>query len=433
MAALAASAGVALAFEAPAGAANGLYVDKDSVGGACSDARTVAEVSSATPWCTLTQAVAVAPSGAIVTVRSGTYPPLVISSNRRLTNHLTFVASPGESVSVERITVTNSSYFAFDGLRLPSGIDFANDTSHCRILRSTISAGVNVRAGANGVTIEGNEIRNDGGNAINFTATTTTKPVSNVTIRGNRIVRAIADGMQLKNFRNVLVEGNDISGVARIDPAQHSDVLQTVFGGSGLVFRNNRVHDNAAGILIKDGSTSGVVIENNLITDNNGDGTSYAIQIWSSLRPRVVNNTVWSNRYGVYLRSGTTAGVVRNNVLQSFGLLEGATTAVENYNLMGGGSPGQGSRDLVGDPAFVNAASRDYRLAAGSQAVDAATSDGAPYLDGAGASRVDDPAQVNTGGGLQPYYDIGVYERQGGVPVPVAPPLSLARFLPRRR
>src|SRR4051794_6108405 len=66
-------AAVALGLCAPVANAADLVVDKDSVGGACSDARTPAQVSAATPWCTIVQAVKTAPSGSTVLVRQADF------------------------------------------------------------------------------------------------------------------------------------------------------------------------------------------------------------------------------------------------------------------------------------------------------------------------------------------------------------------------
>ena len=65
---------------------------------------------------------------------------------------------------------------------------------------------------------------------------------------------------------------------------------------------------------------------------------------------------------------------------------------------------------LSADPKFVNSAGGDFRLQAGSPAIDAGTSQGAPETDLEGHPRFDDPATVNTGGGEVPYDDIGCFE-----------------------
>lgn len=395
---------------APAHAAGiQLYVDKGSIGGKCSDTRTYQTVTASAPWCSLARAVAAAPSGATVSVRKGSYPQLVTSNSRARTSYVSFRRYGSDVVTIAGLKLTNSSYLAFEGFSMPATPEIGADSDHVKLTGNTITATVNVRAGAHDLTIEGNTVSSLTGNAINFSSTATMKEISNVVIRSNRITRAVADAMQLKHFRNVVVESNEISGVARVDPAQHSDVLQTVFGGVGLIFRNNHAHNNAAGILLKDGATSGVVIENNRLVDNSGDGAGYAIQVWESSAPRIVNNTVWNNAYGVTMRSGVSGAVVKNNILQSFSLLDGATAAMENYNLILTGRR-TGAKDLAVAPKFV--ATGNYALAAGSPGVDAATSDDAPQLDRLGLGRVDDPSAPNMGGGPWTYHDMGADERR---------------------
>ncbi len=46
-----------------------------------------------------------------------------------------------------------------------------------------------------------------------------------------------------------------------------------------------------------------------------------------------------------------------------------------------------------------------------SPGVDAGTSDHGPDSDRAGRARADDPAVANSGGGAQPWWDMGAHER----------------------
>lgn len=389
-----------------------LFVDAASIGGGCSDARSPTEVSRSAPWCSIPRAIQAAPSGSTVTIRAGSYPRLVVAGDRSRTAFVTFRGAARESVSLAGMTLANSSYLAFERLTFNATPEAADGADHIALVSNSISpGGVNLRAGVHDVLIARNTIASPVGAAINFSATYSTPEIANITIRGNRILQAVADGMQLKRFRNVLIEHNEITGVKRVDPAQHSDVLQTVFGGSGLVFRNNHVHDNAAGILLKDGPTSGVVIENNLFVDNVGDGAGYAIQIWESAGPRIINNTVWNNTYGVVLRKGTTAATVKNNIMQSLQLLEDANLAYENFNLIGKGIL-VGRRDIRRAPRFASSRAGGYRLARRSPGIDAANSKGAKRTDRLGFQRVDDPQVANRGGGAVRYYDMGAHERR---------------------
>lgn len=71
---------------------------------------------------------------------------------------------------------------------------------------------------------------------------------------------------------------------------------------------------------------------------------------------------------------------------------------------------GIGASEKTGDPRFVGVGVGDYRLQAGSPAIDAADGDAAPATDRVGASRIDDPAVSNSGAGVPVFADIGAYE-----------------------
>jgi hypothetical protein len=358
----------------------------------------------------LERAAAAAPADSVVTVRGATYPDTMI---RFRGAPITYQAKAGEKVSVGRTEIRGSTGVRLIGMTFPSGVDILDASKNTVVKDSELKA-VTLRHGVDGVLIEGNLIHNETGTTIIFNSVPTRAPISNVTIRGNRITRAAVDGMQLTNFRNVVVEDNEISNVWRTDPMAHPDAIQTVHGGSGLIIRRNYFHDNdAQQIFTKDGATSGVRIENNLIADNGQRDLTTpfaAVQLLESDSPVLVNNTI-VNSGPTYMRAATTNAVVKNNILDKFQSFEGATVAYEDYNLIIG-TGGRGANDLTGDPGFVDAAARDYRLAPGSPAIDTGSSAGAPPRDRLGHRRIDGPAVRNSGSGSSGYVDVGAYERQ---------------------
>lgn len=75
--------------------------------------------------------------------------------------------------------------------------------------------------------------------------------------------------------------------------------------------------------------------------------------------------------------------------------------------------------NIAADPLFVGSAISDFRLAAGSPAIDAGTSEGVVKVDAEGNGRLDDPSTPNTGAGTLPFVDMGAFEHipaGGGAP-----------------
>jgi hypothetical protein len=88
-----------------------LFVDGRSIGGPCSDDRSVAEASaSGSPWCSLERAVAAAPSGSVVLVRGGDYPEFVVAGDGSRSEVVTFRPYGSEAVSVAGFRALGAGY-----------------------------------------------------------------------------------------------------------------------------------------------------------------------------------------------------------------------------------------------------------------------------------------------------------------------------------
>jgi hypothetical protein len=388
------------------------------VAGACSDSRpAVLALSPLTPWCTVDRAAGAAPADSVALVRRSSIAQITIDGKRRAAK-LTVRPFPGEVVQISDIDIKNSSGVTFDGLAISDPPQVLAGAQNVGFTNSTLAGGIKLAAGSGPVYIAGNRISNPSGYGMNFSAGAGDAPIVGVTIRGNLFDGIGVDAIQAKNFRDLLIDGNEFRNVKATGSGAHPDVLQTVFGGQNLVFRNNWVHDyEAQGFFIADGTVTGVVVENNLIEDSIGPMSP--VRIADAVGVSFVNNTV---RGLARFSAGTRNAVIRNNIIEQLELdhSEGLTIGYEDYNLIESG-PRAGIHDRTGAPRFVNEAAGDFELLAGSPAVDAGTSEGAPALDMRGRLRVDDIASANVVG----RHDMGALERGGRLPCldqPAGPP-----------
>ncbi|MFC1591296.1 right-handed parallel beta-helix repeat-containing protein [Thermodesulfobacteriota bacterium] len=103
----------------------------------------------------------------------------------------------------------------------------------------------------------------------------------------------------------------------------------------------------------------------------------------------VLNTIVWDN-------GGDQLSSFADSMSVSFSDVQGDHVGVGNIDA---------------DPLF--AGDGDYHLTALSPCIDAGTSESTPPTDIDGTVRYDDASAANTGGGSEPYYDIGAYEYDG--------------------
>jgi parallel beta-helix repeat protein len=159
------------------------------------------------------------------------------------------------------------------------------------------------------------------------------------------------------------------------------------------------------------------VIRNSRLFDNarvgaRGDG----IVLSSGQGHQAYNTLVWNNKQGIVTRAGARGALVANNVVyanRGAGILlesSSSDSQVRNNiawqntggNLANSGVATAQSNNLVGvDPRFVNAGARDFRLQAGSPAIDTGTPVSAVTVDFDGVPRPQHAA-----------YDIGAFEWQ---------------------
>ena len=179
-----------------------------------------------------------------------------------------------------------------------------------------------------------------------------------------------------------------------------------VYGSTGNRVVANSVHSNVASGLNAEGSSTGTTFANNVAADNavNGPRTLGNIRVdASSDTGSAMNDDL------MYLSAPGVMAIWDGVQYSSVAALRTLT--------------GQESRGLEADPRWRNPGAGDFRLGAGSPAIDSANSgaSGQTPQDRAGTHRGDDPSTVDTGVGPRTYDDRGAFEF---VPAPNTPPAA---------
>jgi hypothetical protein len=160
------------------------------------------------------------------------------------------------------------------------------------------------------------------------------------------------------------------------------------------------------------------VIQNNVFFNNQGRGLNLTLPVGDS--PVVTNNTFWGNTSAIRIdgRVDTAAMIIQNNILKNntialeVDFFSGSFAAWSNNLLFDNNTNYDGIMDLTGvdgnlegDPLFVDSSVGDFRLLAGSVAIDAGTDIQAPVVDFEGNFR---PLDGNLDGTFRT--DIGAFE-----------------------
>ncbi len=207
--------------------------------------------------------------------------------------------------------------------------------SHLALAELDVAGEITIEPGSRKVSVLHNRIA--GGYFGVEAGPTTSTSISDTTIRGNKFVGPFGeDAIRLNRYHDsgdrdpygVLVEGNEITNVR--ENGNHSDCLQSVWGGDGLYFRRNYVHDNRCqGFFVNDqpAAIANVVVENNLMLRNAAPcdppgsqcGPPLIVQIFGPTKGiKIRDNTIWTpeDDSPVALREGPFGKIVfSGNVL----------------------------------------------------------------------------------------------------------------------
>jgi hypothetical protein len=304
----------------------------------------------------LSSVVASAQAGDVVHLAAGTYSQVAGAKAGRVT----LVPEAGASVSLS--LGATASNLVVSGVTMPGGtLRGAHDIT---IANTTFTDTLNIVstiANAN-ILIDHDVFNNISpcGSCPEGRVTVTTegsKPPgpSGVTISNSVFSGGNSDGVQITGNANGVVvgPGNEFFNLAQ-SSATHTDSIQ-LYGASDTTITGNYVHDAAEGIMAPDGGDSGFLhIENNVFSRIDQQG------VYLGFKPGLVlNHNTFSA--GVMLHDDPTKGgsptvgaIIKNNILLN-GVakqnLMGNAIAVEDYNLLAGGS---GAHDIkAGKPTFA--------------------------------------------------------------------------------
>jgi hypothetical protein len=318
-------------------------------------------------------AVSAAAAGSVICLADGSYGPVSLSASKSA--QVTLQAEhPGQAT--------------LDGATL--------DGSHLTLARFDVSNEVTVEPGSSSMTIEYNRITG-GYFGINAGPTTSTS-ISDTTIRGNQLVGPFGeDALRINRYHDsadpdpygILIEGNEITGVR--ENGNHSDCLQSVWGGDGLYFRRNYLHDNRCqGFFVKDQPETvvGITVEDNLFLRDSEPcapeapecGQPSYLQVFGPYQNFTMRrNTIWQGEVVATFQEGAGSGTaIESNVVNRFwtntnlsGIIYANNTSCKSETAVGGAWPSQtpgATTDCA--PAFNDPAVDDFRLLGSERGVD---------------------------------------------------------------
>ena len=261
--------------------------------------------------------------------------------------------------------------------------------------------------GAHDVVIQNNEVKNtiDTFSSSNSSGISTDNNDYNLTIRNNLIhhmgTNALGDHVNgvgaygsYTHSQNVLIEGNTYHHNDAYQLHMHAQYTCPIGSGipcSGYVIRNNLFYHNGLAALIINANFEGVEFYNNIIYDgglSEGWNSAEGIKVTTGITGvKIYNNTLVANVGPVVADSGNGT-VIRNNIFyqngnntpQTFG-----SGAVVSNNLM------TTNPNFVSTFPLSTVSALDFRLQAGSPAINFGTPTGAPTVDFGNNTRVGNP------------------------------------------
>jgi hypothetical protein len=315
-----------------------------------------------------------APPGSVICLENGSYEELELSADK---------ADPGVTVRAE-----NPGQATIAGANLSGG---GLTLSHFKV-----AGEVTIEPGSRKISVLDNRI---GGGYFGLNAgPTTSTSISDTTVRGNLFAGPFGeDAIRLNRYHDsadpdpfgILIEANEITGVR--ENGNHSDCLQSVWGGDGLYFRRNYLHDNRCqGFFVKDQpeTIAGIDVEDNLFLRDNEPcapeapdcGQPSYFQVFGPYQNFTMRrNTIWQGEVVATFQEGAGSGTsMESNVVNRFwtntnlsGIAYVNNTRCKRETAEGGSWPSSTPGETVDcAPAFNDPAADDFRLIGSDRGVD---------------------------------------------------------------
>ena len=259
--------------------------------------------------------------------------------------------------------------------------------------------GIGLTAGASGCVVSNNECFRNAHPTIRQANGIYLFGAPKNTIIGNRLHDNQDTGLQFNNASDSCVSQNNRS----YNNGDHGyDHLLT----TGVQHRNDEAYHNYLDGFSFEGTAPNGQVHNCIATDNG------EYDLWVDQ----ASSVGFVSDYNLFWNS--TTGTAPSGVAQM--PVKFIATPYSTVAAFSAANGGLDSHSRQADPKFTNAGAADFRLLAGSPAIDAANSGVTnwPATDALGGARVDDPATANTGTGPVTYSDMGSLEF---VPSPVNP------------
>jgi parallel beta-helix repeat protein len=405
-----------------------LYVDNTNPN--CTTAKTGGTQSN--PFCTISAANKQTVPGTIVQVVAGSYNEKVAVANSGTSaSPIQFLAQAGSNVTVtsssNAFSISSKSWVVVSGFHITGttsyGINVSSST-HITLSGNEVSysgqpvsgltkAGIHVTDTTDSLIV-GNTAHNNSDAGIYLGGTTT-----RVEIRGNTCFANARGFARAAPGIDVRSAGNTVDG--NVTYANEDSGIQFYTGGGSSLVYNNVSYDNGDH-GIDDLNAPNQIIVSNTVYNNytagiNVEGSSSGATIANNIS---VNNAL-ANTHGQ-----------KGNIRVDAKSVSGSTANFDLVNLSTGGTmmiwgstsyaslaaftaaTGQEQQGIQAEPEWESPDEGDFRLQAGSPAIDSANSGvaGQPSTDILGEPRVDDLAVPNTGVGPRAYDDRGAYEYQ---------------------